>query len=129
MSKKRVFISFDYDHDVFLKEALVGQAKLPDSPFELADWSIKEHIDENWKEKAKVRLKSVDVVCVICGSHTDKATGVSAEIKIAQALKKPYFLLNGYSDSTGKKPAAANENDKIYKWTWPNLKNLIGGVR
>jgi hypothetical protein len=36
----RVFISYDYDNDVFLKEALVGQSKLPDSPFEISDWSI-----------------------------------------------------------------------------------------
>ena len=47
MAKKRVFISFDYDHDETLKTFLVGQAKLPDSPFDLADWSIKEAIDEN----------------------------------------------------------------------------------
>lgn len=38
MAKTKVFISFDYDHDETLKEFLVGQSKLPDSPFELADW-------------------------------------------------------------------------------------------
>src|SRR4051794_6158339 len=37
----RVFISYDYDNDAFLKEALVGQSKLPDSPFDISDWSIK----------------------------------------------------------------------------------------
>ena len=44
MSKKRVFISFDYDHDEMLKTFLVGQSKHQDSPFELTDWSIKEPI-------------------------------------------------------------------------------------
>lgn len=39
--KSRVFISFDYDHDVVLKEFLIGQAKLDDSPFWIADWAIK----------------------------------------------------------------------------------------
>ncbi len=39
---KKVFISFDYDHDETLKTFLVGQAKHTDSPFELSDWSIKE---------------------------------------------------------------------------------------
>ncbi|WEJ20926.1 TIR domain-containing protein [Pseudomonas sp. SD17-1] len=127
--KKRVFISFDYDNDVTLKTFLVGQAKLDDSPFDLADWSIKEHIDDNWKAKARTRIKAVDVVCVICGNNTDTAVGVSAEVKIAQEEGIPYFLLNGYSDKTCIKPKAALSSDKLYKWTWPNLKSLIGGSR
>ncbi|WP_291648972.1 hypothetical protein [Bosea sp. (in: a-proteobacteria)] len=51
MAKKRAFISFDYDNDETLKTFLIGQAKLPDSPFELADWSIKEHITGDWEKK------------------------------------------------------------------------------
>lgn len=129
MSKSKVFISFDYDHDETLKTFLVGQAKNSDSPFELADWSIKEHIDDNWKAKAKTRIKSVDVVCVICGENTDSATGVSAELSIAQTEDVPYFLLKGYSDVTCVAPKSAKSTDKIYKWTWDNLKLLIGGSR
>lgn len=129
MAKKRVFISFDYDHDETLKTFLVGQAKLPDSPFELADWSIKEHIDDNWKDKARTRIRSVDPVAVIRGEHTDSATGVSAELKIAQKENKPYFLLKGYSEKPYVKPKAAKSDDKIYKWTWNNLKSLIEGNR
>jgi len=127
--KTRVFISFDYDNDVALKAFLVGQSKHDDSPFELADWSIKEHIDDNWKAKARARIKAVDVVCVICGKKTDTAVGVSAELKIAQEEGIPYFLLNGYSDAVCIKPKAALSGDKLYKWTWPNLKALIGGGR
>ncbi|KKY74716.1 TIR domain-containing protein [Klebsiella michiganensis] len=127
--KKRVFISFDYDHDASLKVLLVGQSKNEDSPFELADWSIKEHIDQNWKDKARSRIRAVDVVCIICGQHTNTATGVSAELKIAIEEKKPYFLLWGYTDKTCVKPTAALTTDKIYNWTWPNLKALIKGDR
>ena len=36
MAKKRLFISFDYDHDETLKTFLVGQAKNEDSPFSLS---------------------------------------------------------------------------------------------
>ncbi|MBP0622932.1 TIR domain-containing protein [Cupriavidus consociatus] len=129
MAKKRVFISFDYDHDETLKTFLVGQAKNEDSPFEFADWSIKEHINDDWKAKARTRIKSVDVVCVICGEHTDTATGVSAEVKIAQEEGVSYFLLQGYADKTCKKPKAAKDTDKLYKWTWDNLKKLVGGAR
>lgn len=129
MAKKRVFISFDYDNDETLKTFLVGQSKHEDSPFELADWSIKEPITGDWKAKAKTRIKGVDTVVVICGEHTDTATGVSAELAIAQAENVPYFLLKGYADKTCVKPKAAKESDKVYGWTWDNLKTLIGGGR
>jgi len=129
MAKKRVFISFDYDHDEILKTFLVGQSKNEDTPFELADWSIKEPLSGNWKDKARTRIKGVDLMAVICGEHTDAATGVSAEIGIAQEEKLPYFLLKGYSDRACTKPKAAKDTDKIYKWTWDNLKSLIAGNR
>jgi hypothetical protein len=129
MSKKRVFISFDYDNDEFLKTALVGQAKHADSPFELADWSIKEAITGDWKQKARTRIKGVDIVVVLCGEHTDTAAGVSAELQIARDEKVSYFLLQGYANKTCKKPKAANASDKMYNWTWENLKTLIGGGR
>lgn len=129
MTKKKVFISFDYDNDSTLKDFLVGQAKHDDSPFELADWSIKEHIDDNWKAKARTRIKQVDVVAVICGLNTNTATGVSAELKIAQSESIPYFLLAGYKDKANIRPTAALSTDKLYKWTWDNLKALINGGR
>ena len=129
MSKKRTFVSFDYDHDVNLKNLLVGQAKNEDSPFEITDMSIKETITEDWKKKARTRIKGCDVVVVICGEHTNTATGVSAELKIAQEEGVSYFLLKGYSDKTCVKPNAAKSDDKIYDWTWDNLKKLIGGAR
>lgn len=129
MAKKRVFISFDYDHDEILKTFLIGQAKLPDSPFELADWSIKEHMTGNWKEKARTRIRSVDIVVVLCGLNTNTATGVSAELTIARDEKIPYFLLSGYKDKANVKPTAALATDKMYNWTWDNLKILIGGGR
>jgi len=129
MAKKRVFISFDYDHDEILKTFLVGQSKHEDTPFDLADWSIKETLTGNWKEKARSRIRAVDLVAVICGEHTDTATGVSEELRIAQQENIPYFLLWGYSDKTCKKPRAARDSDKMYKWTWDNLKSLIAGNR
>jgi hypothetical protein len=129
MAKTRVFISFDYDHDEALRTLLVGQAKNEDSPFSLADWSIKEHIDANWKTKARTRIRGVDAVCVICGQHTDTATGVAAELRIAQEEEVPYFLLAGYGDKACKKPTVARTTDKVYKWTWDNLKALVGGGR
>jgi hypothetical protein len=127
--QKRTFISFDYDHDSDLKIMLVGQAKHPDTPFEIADWSVKEHLTGDWKEKVRRRLRNVDVVAVVCGARTNTATGVSAELEIAREEGVPYFLLRGRSAEACSRPRSALPSDKIYDWTWPNLKKLIGGAR
>lgn len=129
MTKTRTFISFDYDHDSDLKLLLVGQAKNSDSPFEITDMSIKETIDSNWKAKARTRIKGCDVVIVICGEKTNTANGVSAELKIAQEENIPYFLLNGRSVKKCVKPKGALSSDKLYNWTWDNLKVVIRGGR
>jgi hypothetical protein len=54
MAKTKVFVSFDFDHDKILKEFIIGQAKLPDSPFEVSDYSLKEAAPERmWEAKAR----------------------------------------------------------------------------
>lgn len=126
---KRVFISFDIDHDDGAKKMLAGQAKLPDSPFEFKDNSVKYHLTGDWEQKVRRRMDNVDVVIVLCGTQTHTATGVSAELAIAKDKNKSYFLLAAYSEKTCTKPKSASSSDKIYKWTWPNLKKLIAGNR
>jgi len=128
-AKKRVFISFDYDHDEGTKTMLAGQAKLPDSPFDFKDSSVKEPLTGDWKEKVRRRMDNIDIVIVLCGEHTNKASGVAAELAIAQEKGKEYFLLKAYADKTCKKPTSAKSSDKVYDWTWGNLKALIGGGR
>lgn len=129
VSKPKVLISFDYDHDSDLKMLLVGQSKHSDTPFEIADWSVKEHITGDWKQKVRSRMKRVDQVIVICGEKTHTATGVAAEVKIAQEESIPYFLLYGRSSKACTKPTTARVSDKMYDWTWDNLRSLIGGAR
>jgi len=128
-TKKRVFISFDYDNDEGAKIMLAGQAKLPDSPFDFNDASIKDHLTGDWKEKVKARMDKVDVVIVLCGEKTHTATGVSAELEIAKEKGKENFLLAAYSDKTCTKPKSASSTDKMYKWTWENIKTLVSGGR
>ncbi len=129
MAKKRAFISFDYDHDDGAKLMLAGQAKNPDTPFDFTDGSVKDHLTGDWKEKVRRRMDNIDVVIVLCGQHTHTANGVAAELTITQEKSKPYFLLAAYSDVTCTKPTSALATDKVYKWTWDNLKALIGGAR
>lgn len=127
MKKKKVFISFDYDHDSDIKGALVAQANNDDSPFEIYDMSIKEAIDSNWKEYARKRIKSCDCVIFLCGYYTDTAKGVSAEMSITREEKVPYFLLAGRNGTNIKKPSNSLSSDKIYEWTWKKIKLLLEG--
>jgi hypothetical protein len=128
VAKAKVFIGFDYDNDRSLKDLLVGQAKNEDSPFEISDWSLKEAAPEkDWKEKAEEKIKRVDILCVIAGEKTHKASGVLKEIEIADNLngegydiKK--FQLIGYSDK--ECPHVEGAGRRI-AWTWDNLKSYF----
>ena len=128
-SRKRVFVSFDFDHDEDLKNLLVGQAKHPDTPFDLADWSIKEAISGNWEQKARSRIRSVDLVIGICGEWTHTARGVGIELRIAREERKPFFLLWGRADRNCQRPIGIEPTEKMYRWTWDNLRALVGGAR
>lgn len=124
MAKKKIFISFDFDNDKFLKDALVGQSKYPDSPFEISDYSLKEAKPEaDWLDHAKRAIGRSDVVIFVLGPKTKTAPGVLKELAVAEAKGKSKFQLIGYKDgSTDWSIVGAG---RTYKWTWENLKNLL----
>lgn len=126
---KRAFISFDIDNDEGARRMLAGQAKFPDSPFTFKDNSVKKHLTGDWEAKVRRRMDNVDVVIVLCGTKTHTATGVASELSIAREKNKPYFLLAAYSNKNCTKPTSAFASDKVYNWTWDNLKLLIKGNR
>ena len=126
---KRVFISFDYDNDRSLRGDLVGQAKRPDSPFSITDWSVRYRIDEGWKKEVGDRICKVDIIIVICGEHTHQTEGVEAEVTMVQQAGKPYFLLKGRRKKTCTRPKSAPKKKKIHPWTWSTLKELIANPR
>ena len=128
-TKKKVFISFDVDHDEEAKILLAEQARLPDSPFEITDVSEREPLSGDWADKVRHRMDNIDVVIVICGVDAYLAKGVAAELTIAQEKNTPYFLLTAYANRTCTRPTSAMPSDKVYEWTWDNLKTLIGGWR
>ena len=129
MPKKRVFISFDYDHDNDLRGNLISQAGNPESPFNFTDWSVKEPITEKWKDRVRDIIRRIDLMIVICGEHTHDATGVTAEVTIAREVGKPYFLLKGRRTKTCKKPRNALRDDEMLNGNWKNLELLIAGER
>ncbi|MCY4364609.1 MAG: TIR domain-containing protein [Chloroflexi bacterium] len=129
MTTKSVFISFDYDNDNDLRGNLVAQARRPDSPFSITDWSVNEPFDENWREKVRNLIDRADLTIVICGVHTHQAKGVEAEVTMVQQAGKPYFLLKGRRDRTCTRPKSAPKRKRIHPWTWPTLKEIIANPK
>ena len=128
--RQNVFVSFDYDNDARLKDALIGQSRYANSLFNVRDYSMKEAAPQSqWRAEARRRIGLCSVVVVMCGLFTDRAAGVSGEIEIARKMGKPYFLLAGYSDRKCARPRAATPYDKMYRWTWNNLEALLEGQR
>lgn len=122
--KKKVFVSFDYDNDKRLKDFIVGQANLSDSPFEISDWSMKEAAPEkSWEEKAEARIKRSDIVIVMVGPRTYRAPGVLKEVQMARNNNKPIVQIIGYKDGNYTPVPGAG---RLYSWSWDNLKKLIG---
>ncbi|MCX5782442.1 MAG: hypothetical protein NT145_07045 [Elusimicrobia bacterium] len=123
MGKKRVFVSFDFDNDRALKEFIIGQSKLPDSPFEISDASLKEAAPEkDWLERAETKIKGSDLVLVMVGSQTYKAPGVLKEVALARKWSIPIVQVIGYKD--GNYTPVQNAGS-LYKWEWDNLKRLL----
>ena len=122
MAKTRVFISFDFDNDLELKNGLVGQSHLEDSPFSIANWSMNEPAPEaNWEQEAESRIKRFDVVVVMLGNNTHQAPGVRKEVAMANRNGIRIFQLKPQERNVTRVAGAGSVHD----WTWPNLRRLL----
>jgi hypothetical protein len=121
--KKRVYVCFEFDKDKALKDLLIGQSRHKETPFEVIDHSLKEPAKEKeWKEKAEAHIRRADVVIVLLGATTHKASGVAEEIAIAHREKKRIVQIIGYK---GVKHHRIPGAGRLYAWTWDNLKKIL----
>jgi len=121
--KTRVFVSFDFDYDRVLRDFVIGQAKLADSPFHVANWSLKEAApSRTWKLEAERHIAHVEVMLVMVGPHTHRAPGVLAEVAIAKRLGIPVRQVIGYRDANPRPVANAG---RLYRWRWATMKSLL----
>lgn len=124
MAKAKVFVSYDFDNDKVLYDFLIGQANLPDSPFEVSDHSLKEAAPEKeWETKAHAAISRADKLIVMLGPKTRSASGVKKEVAMAKSLEKPRFQIIGYDK--GSRDWAVPDAGVTYDWNWPNLKKLL----
>jgi hypothetical protein len=124
MAKTKVFVSYDFDNDKILYTFIIGQTKLPDSPFEVSDHSLKEAAPErDWEIKARAAINRADKFIVMLGPKTRTAPGVKKEVAMAKNLGKPRFQIIGYRN--GSRDWALPDAGVTYSWNWDNLKKLL----
>jgi hypothetical protein len=124
MAKTKVFVSFDFDHDKVLRDFMIGQAKLPGSPFEVSDYSLKEAAPEaTWDRKAQTAIGRADKFIVMLGPRTRSAPGVRKEVAMAVMLGKPRFQIIGYSG--GSRAWSVPGGGRTYHWNWDNLEKML----
>lgn len=124
MPKKRVFVCFDFDTDKVLKDFMVGKARKEDSPFDIVDTSLEVAAPlKHWEQRARAAITRSDLVWVMVGSSTHKASGVLKEVKMAQEAVRPIVQVIGYKDG---KPTAVPGAGRLHTWNWERLKKLFG---
>jgi len=122
--RTRVFVSYDFDHDKVLKDFIIGQARLSDSPFEASDHPLKEAAPQrDWETKARAAISWADKFVLMLGPKTRYASGVRKEVAMAKSLGKPRFQIIGYRN--GSRTWAVPDAGVTYSWSWPNLKKLL----
>ncbi len=125
--KKKVFISFDFDNDSFLRNSLVWQSKHNWTPFDMEDWSVKIPWNEDeWKEKCLTKIKRCDLVIVMVWEKTKNCHWVKAEIKMAKEVWIPVVWVQWYSNKNCPRPEWL---EWYYNWTWDNINTLINWWR
>jgi hypothetical protein len=125
--KPRAFISFAAE-DAQARDLFVGQGRHPDTPWEIADFSLHEPFENAWKTKTKPRIKGCDVVIVLIGKGTHQAQGALWEIETAKELAVPVFGVHISKDDKGKLPGCMFGTPVIH-WTWEGIAKQIKKAR
>ena len=125
MSKVHVFVSFDVEHDRELYKLLLAQSRSPGFDFAVLGGSERGTATDVCSESVRRRIREADQVIVICGEHTDASLRMSAELRIAQEERTPYFLLWGRREIMCTKPVGAKPGEGMYSWTQQFLQEQI----
>src|SRR5437870_1299845 len=123
VARRKVFVSFDFDHDRPLKQTVIRQMKEQVDDAAVIDNSLKEPSKtKNWEKKAENRIRHSDRVVVILGVESWKRRSVRREVEIAWENGVPVAQVVGYSDRKCRSVAKAG---KRYRWKMENLKKIV----
>ena len=125
MPNVKIFVSFEFDRDVSLKNAFFKQAKML-SPHRVVNSSLIEaYPDQQWKDRARSAISQCDIVVVLVGQDTHNAPGVQEEVKIARRLKKPVLQVV----PQGRPYDGLPNLDSRIRWKWVRINAKIDELR
>jgi hypothetical protein len=120
MPDPRAFVSFDFDHDLTLKNLFAGQAKKDSpTPFTVQDWSSKSILPQaTWQEEVAKKIAATNMCIVLVGRSISSAGGVSKEIAMAVTANVPVFGV--YIDGAGTTSTLPNglPRNRTIAWDW-----------
>lgn len=104
MTKKTVFISFDYDNDANYKNLLLAWDKNSDFDFGFYNGSLKDAIDSTnavyIKSKIKPKILAASRLLCIVGEKTSKSKWIDWEIQTAKDNSKKLIGVKTTKDNT-----------------------------
>ena len=129
MSYPRAFISFDFDNNKREKDLFIGQSKCAKTPFDIEDWSSKEHLPQlQWEKLISNKIAKCNMVIVLVGRQTASALGVTKEISFALSSNGPIFgiYVDG-ANAFSSLPEGLQKN-RIITWNWEFISSAIEHV-
>ena len=119
--KKKIYVCFDIKNDSRLLDFVKAQAKQPDSPYLVVDYSKPwQPPEKEWKEKLKKTISLVEIFMIMVGKKTFRDTNALDEIDLAYNLGKPMFqFCDPKAQFAECKPIP--KAGKLYKWEWDNM--------
>jgi hypothetical protein len=79
--------------------------------------------ERDWEGKARRAIKRSEIILVMVGPSTYRASGVLKEVRMAREEGIPIVQVIGYRDGTYTPVPNAG---RLYRWNWENLKRLFG---
>lgn len=122
----RAFISFDFDNDEMQRMLFIGQSRNSRTPFNIQDWSSKEHLPQRtWEQTIEDKISRCHMVIVLVGPRTYTAIGVKKEIEMAQRKNVPYFgIYVGGAGATTPLPTGLSRN-RVIGWSWDAIARAV----
>jgi len=71
----------------------------------------------------RAAIKRSELMVMILGSRTYRASGVLKEVEMARDEGVPIVQIIGIS---GSNPTSVPNAGRVYSWNWPNLKKVFG---
>jgi len=126
MADPRAFISFDFDHNNDQKILFAGQAKFSKTPFNIEDWSSKQHLPQDqWEKLIEEKINKCNMLIVLVGKYMATATGAAKEIAFANKHNVPVFGIYVDGANTSSNIPTGLQRNRTINWEWNSIASAI----